>query len=64
MQASTKKKQLNVQISEDAYMALRAAAFVDNARSIAGLAGPVIEDYAAKRSKEKKVAGVLKARVN
>lgn len=61
MASSKTKRQLNIQISADAHRVLRAIAFVDDARSVSGLAAPVIEEYAAKRSKETKVAKILRA---
>lgn len=62
MTPSGSKKQLNIQISLDAYLALRAAAFVDDVRSASGLAAPIVEKYAVKRSRESKVAEVIRAR--
>jgi hypothetical protein len=50
------KRQLNLWISRDAFATLKAAAYVDDVRSPSGLAVPVIEKYAARRSKEEKVA--------
>lgn len=55
------KKQLNVQISDRALTALKAAAYVDDA-SPAALAAPLIEKYAARRSKEPMVAKAIQVR--
>lgn len=58
--AAKETKQFNIQISTDARRALKAAELVDKVSAVR-LAAPVVERYAAKRSKEPAVAALIKA---